>query len=363
MLVNRLELLSQLDSVTPGLTPRNETEQSACFAFRDGMVITYNDEISCQHPVLLKKITGAITAAPLLAMLGKLPEESLNITVKNGELRIVGKKRVVELRMEAEISMPLEHVEQPEDWSPLHKDFGEAIGLVQQCASRDQGNVALTCVHVTPRWVEAMDPYQIMRYRLKTGITEPTLIRRENIKHIANLGVTEFCMTETWAHFRNPNGLIYSCRRMVEDYVDSTEKLKETGIPLVLSKSVASAAETAKILSVENVDDEQVVIELSSGTMRIISEGSSGRYRERKTVKYDGDDLTFHMMPSLLVDLCKRHSDFEITEDFLKVNGGKFIYMTALGIADSAGDDEPAPKKSTKKTRSEDEVPDDDVPF
>jgi hypothetical protein len=358
MRVNRLEFLQQLESVSPGLSTRDILEQTSCFVFEDGMVKTFNDEVACFHPTALKTFKGSVIAAPLLAVLRKMDEEELDLSEGTkeggeGELVISGKRRGFAVRMDSEISLPLNLVETPgKNWSPLHPDFGEAIQRVQQCASNDLSTYKLTCVHITPKYMEATDNYHIIRYKIKSGVTEPTLIRRTSIKHLVHLGMGEFNMTETWAHFRNSNGLRLSCRRTVEEYCDGTATLAQTGSPMTLPKGLAEAVEKAHVFSSENVDDDQILIDLRPGKLRIKSEGNSGRYWEIKKLKYDGPELSFRIAPAMLKDLCNQHNECEITSDILKVNGGKFVYVTTLGVVEqeeAATKEVDKPKSKSKK--------------
>jgi hypothetical protein len=74
------------------------------------------------------------------------------------------------------------------------------------------------CINLTPRFVEAWDNFQIARYKIKTGLTEPVLVRQSSIKHVVSLGMTETAETQGWLHFKNPNGLVLSCRRYVDQF-------------------------------------------------------------------------------------------------------------------------------------------------
>ena len=47
--INRELFLEQLESVQPGLSTREIIEQSSCYVFRGGEVITFNDEIACSQ--------------------------------------------------------------------------------------------------------------------------------------------------------------------------------------------------------------------------------------------------------------------------------------------------------------------------
>ena len=59
--MNREDILEALEIVKPGLASKEHIEQSTCFAFKNGKVMTFNDEISVSHPVEgLDGLEGAI---------------------------------------------------------------------------------------------------------------------------------------------------------------------------------------------------------------------------------------------------------------------------------------------------------------
>ena len=330
MKVNREELLKELESVTPGLSLKEVIEQSSCFVFKGGEVATYNDEIACQHSSCLD-VVGAVCALPLLAILRKLGEESIEIGISKGELLIKGRHRKAGIRMEAEVQLPVDAVESPGKWKKLPDDFVDAVSITQECAGKDETQFSMTCIHLHPEWIEACDNFQAIRYTLATGIAIAVLVRRESLKYIVALGMTDFSETETWMHFRNPAGLILSCRRYVEEYPDLTSVLKVSGEQATLPKGLKEAAEKAAIFSVENLNDNMVTLELKQGKLRITGRGSSGWYSEVKKVGYEGEPMSFTISPVLLAELVQHYNTCEISASRLKVDGGKFIYVTALG--------------------------------
>jgi hypothetical protein len=338
--INRDELLHQLESVQPGLSVREIIEQSSCFVFDEGTVMTFNGEDACRLKTKLD-ITGAVRAAPVMALLRQLGEQELEIEVGKNELVVTGKNRSAGISMEAQILLPIDKVEKPKGWKPLHEEFAEAIQIVQQCTGKDESKFYTTCVHVGPKWVEACDNYQITRYKLKTGFANDTLVRGTSIKHIVTLGMTHFSETQNYVHFRNSIGLVFSCRRFVEDYPDLASFLKVSGEPTVLPKGLGEAATKAEIFSSENADDNQVLVKLRSGKLMVKGTGVSGWYEERKKLKYDGPPLDFLVSPKLLVEITKRHNECEIMEDRLKVDGGKFVYVTCLGTSNDKEKEEP----------------------
>jgi hypothetical protein len=328
--IDRAELLTVLESIQPGLTLRDVVEQSSCFAFQDGQVMTFNDEVACRRKSPLK-INGAVPAAPLLAILRKLPEEFVDINLEDGELVIRGKGRKTGLRTQAEVTLPMEKVEEADEWHKLHDDFSDAIFVVSQCVDKDESNYMGSCIHIHPKHIESCDNSQAIRYVLKTRVKEPMLVRGSSIKHIVDLSMTEFCETETWIHFRNPDGLIYSCRRDPQEYEPLDETLAVDGAELTLPKGLGEAAEIAEVFSAENKDENEVTVEIRPGRLRVIGDGISGWATVVKKLKYRGKPMNFRVGPKLLVELVKRYNDCQITPDRLKVDSGKFVYVVALG--------------------------------
>ena len=152
--VNRMELLNVLASVHPGLSKREMVEQSSCFVFTKGRVITFNDEIACSHKTSLK-IEGAVQAEPLLAILRKLGEEDVDVKVDKGEFRFTGKRRRGGVSMESEILLPVDSVDFPskDQWKSFPAEFSDGISLVEKCCGKDESTFSVTCVHIYPKWV------------------------------------------------------------------------------------------------------------------------------------------------------------------------------------------------------------------
>lgn len=334
MLVNKAELLMNLESVQPGLATRETVEQGSCFIFQNGKIITYNGEIACRKKLPAGiVIEGAVSAAPLLALLQKLVEEEVDISQTDGALVIKGKGRKAEIRTDANVVLPVEQVEKPGAWQDLHEDFCAAIGIVSQCSGKDDANgFHLTCVHMHPDYLQACDNFQLARYPIKTPITSSKMVKRENIKHVAQLEMTQMAESDTWVHFRNASGLILSCRQYADEFPNLDSVLAiEDGAPATLPGGLAEAVDKAKIFSSENPQNDSVRVELRTDQLRLRGEGALGNYEERKKIKYDGPDLAFLIAPDLLVKLTKQHSECEVVKGRLKVNGGKFVYVTCLG--------------------------------
>lgn len=333
MKVNREELLKGIEAVLPGLSPRELIEQSSCVVFKNKKLVTFNDEISCSYAFDIG-IEGVVVALPLVNLLRKLKEDFVEITVEEGKLLVKGKGRRAVMRMDKEILLPIDSVENAGEWVSLPEKFIEGLKLVQSCAGKDDSQFVLTCVHIHPKWIEACDNQQAGRYIIKTGFDSSVLVRRDSLKHIVSFDMTEVSETKNWIHFRNPTGLVLSCRRYVEEYPDLTPIVKVSGTHIQLPKGLIEATERAEVFSSANVSDNNVYIQVDAGKVKIEGEGVFGNYKELKKVKYDGPKLSFHVSPTLLKELVEKHSECQITEKCLKIEIGRFRYISVLSYSE-----------------------------
>lgn len=375
MKVAREAFYNKLKMVAPGLSAREFLEQSSCFVFREGQIWTFNDEIAC-HIESGLTIEGAVQSSSLLAILDKLPDDELLVRVAEDGLEFKGKRRGFSVVMEAEVFLPVERVEQPEKWRKLPEGVLQAFGLVQRCVSSDDSQFVLTCVHIHPEWVEACDGQQAMRCNVETRLKRPILIRGASLSQMTNLGMSHFSLTKNWAHFRNEAGLVFSCRRYIEDYPDLEPIIEVAGQAVTIPKGLGEATERAAIFATDKAGDAlvRVVLDGKRRRMWIYGEGLSGRFYEAKKVSYEGPRMEFFISPKLLCHVSETYTDAEVSDTKLKVTGAQWVYVTVLGAADEAKDpedgeepeDDPSPKKRKQRKRDQAETEDeeeDDVPF
>lgn len=347
--INREEFLRQLESVSPGLSAKDIVEQSSCFVFRAKEVMSYNDEVACRGSSLLEGIEGAVKAEKLLELLRKLPENEIEIRAEGGELLVIGKSRKAGIRMEEEITLPIETLEIPEKFRNLPEDFTEAVSIVQQCASEDQSSFEMTCIHLHSEWIEACDNFQLCRWPMQTGFKKSMLVRQSSLRHIVPLGVMKFAETSGWIHFKNTDGLILSCRKYEEEYKDFNKHLNIEGTPTRLPKALADATEKAAIFSAENGKNDRIQVHLKAGRIRVRGEGTSGWYVEDKKIAYDGEEMKFLISPGLLTELTKKHEECTIIPGRLQVKGERYTYVACLiDPEDVATSEDKAPSKNGK---------------
>lgn len=337
--VNRAGFLQRLEAVRPGLSPAEETEQSAMFAFRQGRVLTFDGHVHCRIKSMLPKdLTAAVPAARLLESLARLKEEEIDVETGGGVFTVRGLgKRKVEMSMAAEVTMPVDAVEPPGDWSDLPEDFLDAVGRVVPCAERcgrrpslKSGLNKTLCVHLTPDYLEATDCLTLCRYRLATGVARPFLVIAENLKHAVPLGVTRVSETKEWLHFGNPSGLVYSCRRFDGDFPDFGAVYAARGKAVTLPKGLKEAAGLGGVFSGEIKDNDVVNVTLTRGRVVVVGQGVTGRATDPRDVNYAGPPMEFSINPETLAKIAEDHSDVEITDKGMRIDGGRWVMVVHL---------------------------------
>lgn len=343
MRVQRSTLIAQLETVRHGLSPKDIVDQASCFAFRDGKVFTFNDEVACWGPSAFNPEGKGIVvpSGPLLALLPKLPDDELDFSFTDEGLVIKGKNKRTKIRVEGEIRLPIDTVTiaKPGDYFDAPDGFVEGLSLVEKCAGTDDADFKYTCINMTPKWIEACDNSQIARFRMKLpGLTDGSfLVRKEAIKSVLSLDVKKIATSGAWVFFKDDRGVVIACRRYVEEYLNLTAaiELVGSGVPAELPKGLGDAATNAAIFSAENGDDDQVLVKLKAGVASITGEGATGSHNELRRVKYDGPPVSFRISPKLLVRITTDYPECEVSGAAMRVVVGRLTYVVSLAVPEA----------------------------
>jgi DNA polymerase III sliding clamp (beta) subunit (PCNA family) len=332
MRTGRQKFLADLESVSAGLSNREIIQQSTCFVFRDGKLVTFNDEIACSKQVDLG-ISGAVKAKPLIDLLSKMQEDEVVIEQGDNEVVVKGKKKKAGIRLEEEVLLPVDSVDTPTDFIKLSDEWDDAVSAVHSCASKDESQFVLTCIHITSNYVEATDRYQVSRYPLEIAGMGEMLVKAETLHRSVGLGLVEFAETDSWLHLRNQDGLVFSCRKWKEDYVDLTGFLDHGDVKsVVLPGGLQDIVAKAEIFSSDRVEGNSLTVDLRKDSVVISGEGAFGWYRELREVVYAGDPIRFQIAPDLLVKIVSKSSECYVLGNRICVDTGKFVYTSATEL-------------------------------
>lgn len=332
MQADREEFLNSLEHISPGLSPKEIIEQSSCFVFHRGRIITFNGEIACsvRSPI---KVEGAVPAEPLLDLLRKMSEDRIEIEQKKDHLLIKGSKdKQAGIRLQKEIMLPYATIEKPSEWKKLHRSFCDAVMDVVQCVSNDITRYKLCCIHITSKFMESCDNFQGIRYPLKTGINDDIMVLGNCMRAVALANVSEYSIAESWIHFKNEMGFNIACKLPPrEDYPDIASQMEFSGDRVVLPKGLPEVIGCAEIFSSQNVDNSKLMITLVEKKMHIQGDGAAGWFHGWKPIKYNGPETTFLISPKILTDVMSRQNECEIGENKLKIETHQYTYVTMLG--------------------------------
>ncbi len=331
MSINREDFLRALVWAQPGIATREFIEQSSCVVLKDGQLITFNDEISCQvSSGLDSKILGVVPHKALLTILQKLTDESLSVTQEDGELLFQGVRDVTAVRLEKQILLPYDStVDKPKKWSKIPPEFSQAAGIVSRCVTGDESQEELTCVHIHPERLEATDLFHAARYYLEIPVRESLLVRGDSLKHVASFGAVEISESAAWLHFRGP-GVMHSYRKYAQAYKDIDSFFEVEGQRFVFPKALDKSVENAEVFSGESADENMIEVTLKKGRVTIKGLGVQGWYQGRKECAYDGPPITFGIPPKILKELSTKHNECIVGTTKILVKGDGWKYIAGL---------------------------------
>ncbi len=334
MKIDRLELLNALDRVKGGLAQKEIIEQSTSFAFMDGKVVTYNDEISISHPVKGLDLTGAIKAQELYQFLNKIKQEEIDISWDEGQFKITAGKAKAGLILQGEVRLPVEEVGKIGKFKDLPDNFVEGLRFCQTSCSKDMSRPVLTCVHVGADGnIEASDGYRVTTYNLGNKIpTKTFLIPASSVNELVKYKIQKIAGGESWIHFKTEDNTIFSCRIFDDNYPDNIAQILEVeGNKIRLPKKMAEALERAQIFAKKEFDnDSEVLVKLEEGQMVISAQADSGWFEESVRTKYDDPPVSFRSHPTFLSEMLGKVQECILGEDRMRFEGPNWIHVVAL---------------------------------
>ncbi len=334
-LINRAKLVEALEKVKPGLATKEMIEQSTSFVFMNGMVITYNDEISVAHPVeVLKDIEGAVKAEELYDLLTKMNDEEVEIDIVDNEFRITTENVKAGIILEEEIKLPVIENTQIEKWDPLPENFLTALKFVMFSCSQDMSKPVLTCVNVTPSYVEASDGFRVTRQNLKTPLpTRTFLLPESSAQHVIRYDVKNIAVEDEWVHFQTRDGTILSCRVFNDNYpdIDAMGILEVEGTELHLPNNLNEVIERVAVFAKkQELTGAEVSVRIADKKFRVRGQSEYGWVEEECRINYKKQPIQFSTNPDLLKDIVRLTQKCTIGAGKMKFLGDGWVHVLAL---------------------------------
>ena len=332
MKLDRRELLRQLESTQAGLSSKENLDQSDCFAFIPGQIITFNDEICCRQSTELD-FRGAVSSGKLLQLLRNMSEDEVDVSVRNdAELSIKGVGRRAGIKLQQDILLPHHVVDVPTSWTDCVPAVGDYIGLVAETAGKDHPQFILNCVRLTPDLMEATNEYQAMACHVTTGLTSETLVRRQGAKALDGMGVAAIAESDSWVHFKTYQGLVMSLRRQEPDqaYPDLTAIYEaESDYKVEFPGSLIECLDKATAFASKTASGKQIGIKLKDNKMLLRASDGESWYEEMRDVHYSGNPVGFGIGLDHLRRILEQGLPCYITPTTLRVKGEGYVLVCA----------------------------------
>lgn len=332
--MQRQELLKALEIVKPGLASREIVEQSTSFAFLNGRVVTYNDEISISHPVKGLGVEGAVSAEELYKLLSKIKRDEITIKTTDNEIRLTAGGAKAGLILQQEIKLPLENVEQQGDWSDLPEGLCDALRLTMFSCSRDVSKPILTCANVREDgYIESSDDWRLTRCKVESMPVSTFLIPAGSVRELVKYDIQQAMAGQGWIHFKTSGDTIFSCRIFEEAFPDITSIMEVKGQEVSFPRAMGEVLERAAIFSKrDHVLEEEAFVTLKDNKVCVKSEGDTGWFEEEINMRYDGSPISFSINPTFLRDIAEKHQTCVISDDRMKFSGDGWEHVVALRV-------------------------------
>lgn len=334
MKLQKTELEKALAIVKPGLASKDLIEQATSFAFINGSVITYNDEISISHPIKNLDLEGAIKAEELYLFLKKVKQEEIDLTITENEIQFKAGRTRAGFVLQKEVSLPLKSLKKKGKWGKLPEEFCHYLKMAMGAAGRDMSEPILTCVNIRKDgFMDASDNYKLIR--CETGEEMPLddfLLPAEAAVKILPLKPTHITSGKGWVHFKNKDNTVISCRIYPEDtYPDKSKWLDIDGIKITIPKTMIEILDRCAIFSKRvHILDEEIKIHIEKGKMQVDAKSDTGWIKDSTKIKHSDDPITFSITRYLLADILKEADTFLLSEKALRFEGAGWIYISAL---------------------------------
>ncbi len=327
------DLREALSIVKPGLANKEIIEQSTSFAFIDGTVATYNDEISISCPVPGVKFTGAAKAEELYQLLNRVKKDEIELEITDTEIKLRSGRGKASLTLKEKILLPLEEIGEITDWEKLPKDFIDHLSFVVHACSNDMSRPTLTGVHITSEGaLEATDSFRIARSVMSEKLPiENFVLPANSAAEVIRLRPTEISVSESWAHFRTEGNAIISCRIYNDKFPDVTKHMKVKGAQIILPKTIKDIIDRASVFSKrDHFLDEKLLVTIAENRITIKSESDTGKYEEQANLKYDKDPLSFLITPYILQNIIMRTQKCIVGQDKIRFEDSGWEYICML---------------------------------
>jgi DNA polymerase III sliding clamp (beta) subunit (PCNA family) len=281
--IEREELKKAVGLVFPGIARKETFDQADKIAFKQGRLISYNDEVSIFHPLMgVEEINGAVDGRKLYDILNKVTGGTVILRQLENELQFKCARTTVNFNL-APVVLPFTEVDWTGEYQKLPEDFKKALRLITGTCARDMSRPVLTCVYVNENVMLGSDGYRVGKFVFEDvslptfllPVTAGEMLDKYDIQSVAVGDQGE------WARFMTSAETVVCTRLSTGVYPDLSNVLDVTGDEVTLPKTLIETLDRAQIFAKrEHSIDEEVHIDLRGVQIAVNSNYENGRFEE-----------------------------------------------------------------------------------
>jgi hypothetical protein len=331
MKIQKIDLLSALATVKPGLASQDTLEQTTSFAFIKGRVVTYNDELSISHPVPNLDITGAVDANEIYNLLSKLSAKEIDITVNKDKINIKAGRVKASIKLTEEIVLPVkDEIGKIKDWTeiPDTKQLMDHISFAMKTCSSDMTMLAITCVCLRSNGlIQGTDRFRVVQCQGQETGLDDFLLPATAAAEVVKTEPIEMSLHDSWVHFRNEQDTIISTRIVTEKFIDQ-ERIDNIlhcsgKISLTFPKNILKMLDRVSVFAKRDfAHDEIVYADIANGKITLRATSKNGSTIREKDVIETEEELSIALTPSLFHTILNETRTCKISKDLKKL---KFV--------------------------------------
>lgn len=301
--MNRIEFLNILESVKPGLSNLDFTEQSDCFIFNKEYITTNNEQVTITRE-FLSEIEGAVLANELYQFIKKLKSKDIEIAFINEKLIIKNKKtkacfNIEEVKNKKVVTLKELNIKLP--WSHLPDNFYKSLKACLFSASTNNLLPAYTCLNITKNNIISCDNFRITKTKLSMEIPDSFLLPSNIAKQLINYNPILYWIEDNIIYFLNEEDILFSCIKYNYEYPNIEDEFNIKGKKIKLPKELNEILERTQIFTkAQNKEDLKIDLIIESNNIICKAQGIAGSFEESINIRYRGPDIKIKINPLFL---------------------------------------------------------------
>lgn len=343
MKVKRKELLKALSDCSPGLSEKGLIEGADRFTFSGKHLVSYNDQICVTSP-FKTDFTCSVPAKELLNIVSNIKTEEIELEHKKEKLILRSEKTKAGLAtfdiegiMEGLSS--LKFSKKGTQWHPLPEDFLKGIEMCSFSVSKHALSGWLSCVFCKSGFLIGSDSIRISLYQLKEKLKENFLIQYHVIPNLLKFELQEYSLDESWIYFRNEEGFVFCCRRIIDEYPEVDDYFGIEGKRLKLPKELKEAVEGVSFFAEGDfLPDQFIKVSVTKGQIKCRGEKESGWVVKKVDFKYKGKTFSFSVNPKFFSQILDHSTVMICGEDRAEFISGPFKHILLFFEEEDSGE-------------------------